>query len=70
MARDQSKNNKVTLEEAAKIVGIPKNTLDDYFWQVKLASEYGFDFKNNLDETIGVMRRFVKIKHSKKKTQL
>ena len=52
------------------MVGIPKNTLDDYFWQVKLASEYGFDFKNNLDETIGVLRRFVKHKHSKKKTQL
>ena len=31
------------------MVSIPKNTLDDYYSQIKLASEYGFNFKSNLD---------------------
>ena len=36
--------NKVSLQEAAKIVGISKKSLDDYFCQLRLAEEYGFDF--------------------------
>jgi hypothetical protein len=39
----------MSLEDAAKIVGISKNTLDDYYSQIKLASHYGFDFKSNLN---------------------
>lgn len=38
------KNPKVNLEEGAKIVGIPKKTLDDYYAHIKLGSEYKFDF--------------------------
>lgn len=34
----QSKNNlkKMSLQEAAKIVGLPKKSLDDYYYQLRL----------------------------------
>jgi predicted DNA-binding protein (UPF0251 family) len=35
---------KYTLEEAAKLVGIAKKTLDDYFNHFRVASSYKFDF--------------------------
>lgn len=50
----------VTLEEAAKICELPKKTLDDYFSQIKQAQLYQFDFEHNLDQKIGVLRKFVK----------
>lgn len=53
-------NGKVSLQDAAKIVGISKKSLDDYFCQLRLAEEYGFDFGGNMEERIGVMRAFVK----------
>jgi hypothetical protein len=42
------------------MVGISKKSLDDYFCQLRLAEEYGFDFESNFDEKIGVLRAFVK----------
>lgn len=39
-----SKQKKITLEEAAIEIGIPKNTLDDYYYFLKTAEKYGFDF--------------------------
>ena len=50
------------------MVGVPKKSLDDYFCQVKVASEHGFDFKSNLDQKIGVLRAFVKGHQGKKKS--
>jgi hypothetical protein len=32
------KNPKITLDEAARMVGVPKKTLDDYYMQIKAAS--------------------------------
>ena len=61
------KTPKITLEEAAKVVDIPKKTLDDYYMHIKIASEHNFDFQNNLNEKIGVLRKFVKDKHTKRK---
>ena len=37
--------NKITSEEAAKIVGIPKKTLDDYFRHIKQGKTYSFIFE-------------------------
>jgi hypothetical protein len=54
------------LEEASKQVNFPKKTLDDYFYQIKQGEEYGFDFEQNLNERIGVLRKFVKENHTKK----
>ena len=50
----------MTLEEAAKVTDIPKKTLDDYYYQIKMGSMYGFDFEKNLDGKIGVLRKFVR----------
>lgn len=63
------KNPKITLDDAAKMVGVPKKTLDDYYMQIKAASEHHFDFPKNLGAKIGVLRRFVRENHSKKKEQ-
>ena len=63
------KNSKITLEEGAKMVGIPKKTLDDYYAHLKLGTEHGFDFKQNLEQKIGVLRQFVRERSTKKKTE-
>lgn len=51
--------------QAADLVGISKKSLDDYFCQLRLGEKFGFDFHQNLDEKIGVLRTFVK-KHRPK----
>ena len=50
----------MSLQEAAKAVGVSKKSLDDYYSQLRLAEKYGFDFKKNIDRKIGVLRLFVK----------
>lgn len=42
-----SKNNlkKISLQEAAKIVGLPKKSLDDYYYQLRLGEKYDFNFR-------------------------
>lgn len=61
--RDTHTSKKITLELAAQEVGLPKKTLDDYYQQIKLAETYLFDFEQNLNKGIGVLRKFVKEKH-------
>lgn len=46
---------------------IPKKTLDDWYMQIKVASEHHFDFQKNLNEKIGVLRKFAKENNMKKK---
>ena len=41
-------------------MGLSKKSLDDYYCQLRLGESYSFDFINNLDEKIGVLRNFVK----------
>lgn len=60
-----SRDKKMSLTDAAKVVGISKKTLDDYFLQLRLGELYGFDFKNNLDEKIGQVRAHIR-KHEDK----
>lgn len=48
------------MQDAAKMVGISKKSLDDYFCQLRLGEQYDFDFKSNLDKGIGVLRSYVK----------
>jgi hypothetical protein len=40
---------KVSLQEAAKAVGVSKKSLDDYYYQLRLGEFYKFDFLNNLE---------------------
>ena len=57
-------NNKFTkysLEDAAKIIGISKKSLDDYLLQLRLGRKFGFDFNSKRNERVGILRTFVKM---------
>ena len=47
-----------TRVEAAKVVGIPEKTLEDYLLQVRTAFWYGFDFNMYCHSRFGVIREF------------
>jgi len=51
---------KYSLEDAAKKVGIPKKTLDDYLLQLRAGKKYKFDFQTHKEDKVGVLRAFVK----------
>jgi hypothetical protein len=53
-------NRRLNLQDAAKLVGISKKSLDDYYCQLRLGEFYNFDFYNKLHEKMGVLRSFVK----------
>jgi hypothetical protein len=59
---------KISLQEAAKMVGLPKKSLDDYYYQLRLGEKYGFDFKINFYERIGCLRNFLKDKKPRLKS--
>lgn len=50
---------------AAKILGISKKSLDDYFLQLRLGELYGFDFTKNINKGIGVLRAYIKERSNK-----
>ena len=52
------------LDDAATKVGLSKKTLDDYLLQLRLGRKYGFDFKSNQGEKVGVLRNFIKTKRA------
>ena len=49
-----------SLDQAAKMVGISKKSLDDYLLQLRLGRKYGFNFNQNKTKKVGVLRAFVK----------
>ena len=49
-----------SLEEAASKVKVSKKSLDDYLLQLRFGKKFGFDFGNNRDKKVGVLRCFVK----------
>jgi hypothetical protein len=51
---------RLNLQDAAKLVGVSKKSLDDYYCQLRLGEFYGFDFATHLHERMGVLRNFVK----------
>ncbi len=57
---ENTKFTKYSLDEAAKIIGISKKSLDDYLLQLRLGRKYGFDFNSNKSSKVGVLRSFVK----------
>ena len=60
---------KLSLDEAASKVGIPKKSLDDYYLQLKLGRLYGFNFNEHKDDNVGVLRAFIKSKRRKESTE-
>lgn len=57
---ESKKGVTMTLAEAAKLVGLPKKSLDDYYYQLRMGEKYGFDFHGHMMERIGVLRSFLK----------
>ena len=57
---EEGKFTKYSLDEAAKLIGISKKSLDDYLLQLRLGRKYGFDFNANKNSKVGVLRSFVK----------
>ena len=57
---EQGRIIKLTLEEAAKKVGISKKSLDDYLIQLRNGRSLGFNFNEHQNDKIGVLRSFVK----------
>jgi len=51
---------KISLADAAKEIGVPKKSLDDYMTIIRKAKEMGFDFCANLKKKFGTVRAFVK----------
>lgn len=65
---------KYSKEEAAKIIGLKKKSLDDYLMYLRLGIVMSYDFTSNLDNKFGHLKKYVngsrtnqkwnKIKHS------
>lgn len=56
----KSIKKRLNLQDAAKLVGVPKKSLDDYYCQLRLGELYHFDFYNRLHEKMGALRTYVK----------
>lgn len=48
------------LTTAAKVLGISKKSLDDYFLILRIAEELNYDFETNLKNKMGHLRAFIK----------
>ena len=58
--RDDDNNFiKYTLDEAAEKINVSKKSLDDYLLQIRLGRKTGFNFDDNKNEKIGVLRAYV-----------
>jgi len=51
---------KLSLDEAAKRVGVAKKSLDDYLLQIRSAKKFGFNFQEHYNERVGILRSYVK----------
>eukprot|EP00826_Nyctotherus_ovalis_P039992 TRINITY_DN3889_c0_g1_i12.p1 TRINITY_DN3889_c0_g1~~TRINITY_DN3889_c0_g1_i12.p1 ORF type:complete len:159 (+),score=75.03 TRINITY_DN3889_c0_g1_i12:26-478(+) len=60
MIDDNGQIIKYSLEDAADKVGISKKSLDDYMLQLRLGKKYGFNFHENKDNKIGILRNYIK----------
>ena len=50
------------MKESAEKVGINKKTLDDYLIQIRMGKKFNFNFYENQNEKIGILRNFIKNK--------
>lgn len=59
----------MSLQDAARTVGISKKSLDDYLLQIRFGKKYNFNFNEHKNDKVGVLRDFVrKNKANEKKT--
>ena len=45
---DNTTKKRLNLQDAAKVIGVPKKSLDDYYYYLRLGELYHFDFMNHL----------------------
>ena len=45
---------------AAKVVGISKKSLDDYYLVLRTGEVWHFDYANNLNKMMGDLRNFIR----------
>ena len=60
----------LSLKNAARMVGISKKTLDDYFLIFRYGEIYGYNFKENLYKKMGHLRTYIKKQPEKIKGRL
>lgn len=58
--RKNKKIRKLSTDKAAQQLGISRKSLDDYKLQINRAERKGFEFKLNMYEGFGVIRKFNK----------
>jgi len=58
---EDGKIRRYSLEQAAKLIGIPKKTLEDYFLQIRIGRTNGFNFNKFSEFDIGFLRSFVRV---------
>lgn len=61
---DGKSAQKISLDDAAKKVGISKKSLDDYLLQLRAARNLKFDFNKHQEKKIGYLRSYVKVKQN------
>ena len=59
-----------TLKDAAKKVGIPKKSLDDYLLQIRTGIKYNFNFQERKNDKVGELRNWIKKVKLEEKRQL
>jgi hypothetical protein len=58
-------SKRCNLTNAAKVVGISKKSLDDYFLVLRVGEILGYDFQNNLRNMMGDLRNFIRAQEEK-----
>ena len=51
---------RLNLQDSAKLVGISKKSLDDYYCQLRLGELYNFNLYDHLNQKMGMLRSYVK----------
>jgi hypothetical protein len=67
--KSNSKQERLSLEEAAKKVDISKKSLDDYLFQIRFGHKYKFNFNEHYNDKVGVLRDFVRQKKKNDKLE-
>ena len=60
--RELHESKRGNLTNAAKVVGISKKSLDDYFLVLRVGEILGFDYANNLEGKMGDLRNYIRHK--------
>lgn len=58
-------SKRCNLTNAAKVVGISKKSLDDYFLVLRVGEILGYDFEGNLHNMMGDLRNFIRLQNAK-----